>query len=70
MAVHEYAYIRRPNYEKYALLIWLAAGVGVYEFYRSLNLPILVFQPWVLFASAWRWAAVLRRCSEPGRSGK
>ncbi|MFA6270018.1 MAG: conjugative transfer system coupling protein TraD [Candidatus Paceibacterota bacterium] len=44
MAVHEYAYVRRPNYEKYALFIWLAAGVWVFEFYRSLNLPILVFQ--------------------------
>ncbi|MCK9377442.1 MAG: conjugative transfer system coupling protein TraD [Syntrophobacterales bacterium] len=41
---HEYAYVRRPNYEFTAFVVWLLASLGVLGLYLSMSLPVLVYQ--------------------------
>lgn len=44
MSQYEYEYTRRPNYETWAMLVWLLAAFGVFLSYQRLDLPLFVFQ--------------------------
>ena len=63
----EYEYARRPNYEMWAFVVWVAGGLGVLclWWYLRQDLPTRVFQVMgsvCFFFGLWRGGEAIRRC--------